>query len=404
MPSLTVKLMRILFVIPAIGDVYGGPSKTVIDLAQALNHQEVTVDIVTTNANGSSSLDISLQKWLNKPGYRIQYFPYLSIRDYKWSTSFANWLFRHVRDYDLVHSNAIFSLPNAPAHWACQRYGIPYIMTPHGMLEPWALSYKGWKKKLYYSLLERPALNRASAIQTLASAEASHIQNLLLKSPMVVIPNGIHQQDFANLPDPNFFYQSFPSTRGKAILLFLGRIDPKKGLDLLAPAFAQIRSQFPSAHLVIAGPDNIGFLPTAQSYFAKEKCFDDVTFTGMLTGNLKLSALAAASVYVAPSYSEGFSVSVLEGMASGLPCVITTACNFPEAAQAEAAHVVEIEVLAIAKALRYCLHDPEAAQAIGKRARQFVFQHYSWENIGQQMLTVYQDILLSRSKLVSTLN
>lgn len=393
--------MRILFVIPAIGDVYGGPSKTVIDLAQALSRQEVTIDIVTTNANGSSSLDIPLQQWLSKPGYRIQYFPYLSLWDYKWSTSFANWLFRHVRDYDVVHSNAIFSLPNVPAHWACQRYGIPYVMTPHGMLEPWALSYKGWKKKLYYSLLERPALNRASAIQTLASAESNHIQDLYLKPRMVVIPNGIHRENFLSLPDPNFFYQNFPHTRGKDILLFLGRIDPKKGLDLLAPAFAQVRSQFPNTHLVIAGPDNIGFLPTAQSYFTKANCSEDTTFTGMLSGNLKLAALAAASIYVSPSYSEGFSVSVLEGMASGLPCVITTGCNFPEAAQAEAAYIVETEVLAITKALKSCLHNPEAARAIGKRARQFVFQHYSWENIGQQMLDLYKEILSSRSELVA---
>jgi glycosyltransferase involved in cell wall biosynthesis len=385
--------MKILIVIPALGPVYGGPTKSVIELAQSLGKKGIDVDIVATTANGYTSLDVPTLTWIDEKYYRIQYFPYWNLLDYKITLSLTCWLFQYVTNYDLVHTNAIFSYPVLPAHWACQLHRIPYIMTPHGMLEPWALAYKAGKKRFYFNLLEKPAFQCASAIQMLASMEAKRIEQLKLKAPVVIIPNGIHAQDFEILPDVEQFYQQFPHTRSKTLILFLGRIDPKKGLDLLASAFAKVHAQFPQTHLVIAGPDNIGFSKTVKSYFAEAGCLDAITFTGMLTGSLKYAALAAASLYVAPSYSEGFSVSVLEAMAAKLPCVITTGCNFSEAATAQTALVVDIDAHKIANALLWCVNNPEQAKAMGDRARQFIFEKYTWEKIASQLQQVYSNIL-----------
>ena len=385
--------MKILFIIPALGSVYGGPSKSVIELAQAVGNLGVDVDLITTNANGNQQLDVPLFTWIEEKSYRLQYFPYWAVSDYKISFSLTKWLFQNVRNYDLVHTNAIFSYTILPAYWACRRSKIPYIVTPRGMLEPWALSYKAWKKRFYYQLLEKPALDRAKVIQMLASTEAERTKTLNLKSPLAIVPNGIHRQDFESLPNPELFWQQFPQTRHKNLILFLGRVDPKKGLDLLSTAFGTIYQQFPQTHLVVAGPDNIGFLPTVRDYFAQADCLEAVTFTGILTGELKYSALAAASIYVAPSYSEGFSMSVLEGMASGLAAVITTGCNFPEAAQAEAAHVVNIDAEEIATALRHCLQNPEQTKAMGDRARQFIFEQYTWERTASKLLDIYNAVL-----------
>ncbi len=385
--------MKILFVIPALGSVYGGPSKCVLDLAEALGRQGVDLDIIATNANGSNRLNVPTQTWIKEKFYRVQYFSYWNFLDYKISLPLTNWLFHHVSDYDLVHTHAIFSYPTLPAHWACQLHQIPYVMTPHGMLQPWALAYKSGKKKIYFNLFERPALQRASAIQLLASTEADNVKDLAIKSPLVIVPNGIHQSDFQFLLDPEIFYQKFPETRHKTLILFLGRIDPQKGLDLLAIAFEKVRAQFPQTHLIIAGPDNIGFTPTAKSYFAEANCLDSVTFTGMLTGSLKYNALALADLYVAPSYSEGFSISVLEGMASGLPCVITKGCNFPEAALEKAALVVEINAQQIADSLLWFLSNQKEAQQMGDRARKLIFEKYTWDKIAIKMKEIYEDIL-----------
>ena len=385
--------MKILIVIPALGTVYGGTSKIAIELAQALGKQNLEVDIVTTDANGFTRLNVPVNTWVQKHYYRVKYFPYWGWNDYKISFSLARWLFRHVTDYDLVHSIAVFSIPTLIAHLICQINNIPYVMNPQGMLEPWALSYKAWKKRTYYNLIEKPVLQRANAIQMLSLSEAKNVEPLKLKTPTVIIPNGLHRNDFEKLPDPEFFYQQFPEIRNKTLILFLGRIDPKKGLDLLSKSFNKVNAQFPQTHLILAGPDNIGFLPTAKKYFANVNCLQSVTFTGMLTGSLKYSALAAAKVYVAPSYSEGFSMSILEGMASALPCVITTGCNFPEAAKANAAYVVDIDPDAIADALNQCLQSPQKAREMGNRARQLIFEQYTWDSIARKLIQVYTNII-----------
>jgi glycosyltransferase involved in cell wall biosynthesis len=388
--------MKILIVIPALGNVYGGPSKVILELAESIGKLGINVDVVATNANGEKTLDVDLNQWIIQNHYRVRYFSYLNFIDYKFTLSMSKWLFNNVSSYNLVHTHAIFSYPVLVAYWMCQLHKIPYIATPHGMLEPWALAYKIWKKKLYFNWLEKPALQKASAIQMLASTEAERIKNLHLKPPLVIVPNGIHRENFASLPEPEIFYQQFPETKNKRLIIFLGRIDPKKGLDLLAPAFAQAYQKFPDTHLIIAGPDNTGFLPTAESYFIKAGCSHAVTFTGILTGNIKYAALAAAKIYVAPSYSEGFSMSVLEGMAAGLPCVITTGCNFPEAGEAEVARIVNIDVDSIAKAIIQLLEDDQKSKNMGDRARQFILDNYTWDKIALKMVSVYEDII-SRS-------
>ncbi|NJM19754.1 MAG: glycosyltransferase [Richelia sp. SL_2_1] len=388
--------MKILIVTPYLGYNYGGPAKSVIELVLETGNQGVFVDVVTTNANSYENLSVLLNKWIYKKSYRIRYFSCWNKNDLIISPSLNIWLFNHVIQYDLVHTNTIFAPLISLAHWACQFHQVPYIITPRGMLEPWALSYKAHKKKLYYNLFEKSALQQASAIQVLASSEAEQVKSLGFQNS-IIVPNGIHQKQFETLPEPELFYQNFPATRHKNLILFLGRIDPKKGLDLLAPAFAKVHSKFPQTHLIVAGPDSIDFIPTVKNYFKQAGCLNAVTFTGMLTGSIKQAALAAASLYVAPSYSEGFSMSVLEAMASGLPCVITTGCNFPEAAAAFSAHVVDIDADAIANALIECLKNPQEAQLMGMKARQFIFQNYTWEQAAKKLLKTYREIINKKS-------
>lgn len=383
--------MNILLVAPYLALTYGGTSKSVRELATTIGNTGTNVDLVTTNANGKAKLDVPVNLWLSQETYRVRYFPCWNQEDFIISPALLSWLVRNLHRYDIVHTNTIFAPSISLTHWLCRLQNLPYIATPHGMLEPWALSYKTSKKRLYYHLIEKPLLTQAEAIQTLAHSEAKNL-NALGYQQTIVIPNGIHRQDFETLPSPEDFYQQFPETRHKTLILFLGRIDPKKGLDLLAPAFAQVRDRFWEAHLVVAGPDSIGFLPTVRTYFRKAGCLEAVTFTGMLGGSLKYAAFTAASIYVAPSYSEGFSMSILEGMASGLPCIFTTSCNFSEAAAANAAHVVDVNTNAIAEALMECFSQPREAQAMGDRAREFIFQNYTWDKMASRLIKVYTEI------------
>ncbi len=386
--------MKILWVTPYLGKSYGGTSKVVTEIAQELG-LKCNINIVTTNDR--DLLDVPLNVWLPKANHRVQYFSCWHRRDLIFSMSLLKWLFDNINDYDLIHTNTIFSPLISLVHGICKLKQVPYVVTPHGMLEPWALSYKANKKKYYYQFLEKPLLQWGNAIQTLASSEAQKVQKLGFKQT-VTIPNGIHESEYKSLPNPEIFYQQFPHTRHKTLILFLGRIDPKKGLDLLAPAFAEVYRQFPNTHLIVAGPDSINFMPTAEQYFIDADCREGVTFTRMLKGDIKLAALAAASIYVAPSYSEGFSMSVLEGMASGLPCIITTGCNFPEAATAKVARVVDVDADSIANALIDCLQNPQQAKEMGTLARQFIFNNYTWDIAANKLIGVYRQIIaLSRA-------
>lgn len=384
--------MKLLMVIPYLSERYGGTSKVVMELASSLSRLGQSVDIVTTTANDSGNLDVKTNDWTIQAGYRVRYFSTWHHNDCVVSGSMIAWLSRYIKEYDLVHTHTLFAPLVTISHSICRFFKVPYVTTPHGMLEPWALSNKAWKKRAYYQAFEHSSLANANAVQVLANSEASNVQALGIDQT-VKVPNGICRSDFSNLGSPNAFYNAFPETRDKKLILFLGRLDPKKGLDLLAPAFAKARSLFPNAHLIVAGPDSINFMPTAQSYFSEEGCLDSVTFTGMLKGELKKSALASADIYVAPSYSEGFSMSVLEGMATGLPCVITAGCNFPEAATADAAHVVATNSQAIGDALLQCLKDKSQAKELGETARDFVLQNYTWEQSAKQLIRVYKSIV-----------
>ena len=258
--------MKILCVTPYLGKSYGGTSKVVTEIAQELGLCDCNVDLITTNANNKERLNVPLNTWVKNTNYRVKYFPCWYRSDFIVSAPLLKWLFKNITSYELVHTNTIFSPLISLVHWICNLKKIPYLVTPHGMLEPWAFSYKTWKKKHYYNLLEKPLLKKANLIQTLASSEAQTVQNLGFKH-IVTIPNGIHIQEYKSLPYPDIFYQQFPKTLNKTLILFLGRIDPKKGLDLLAPAFAKAHQNFPDTHLIIAGPDSINFMPTVQNFF-----------------------------------------------------------------------------------------------------------------------------------------
>lgn len=388
--------MRVLCVSPYLSLVYGGTARVVQEIARSLGELDVQVDVITTNANGHETLDVPLDQWLENPTHRVRYFPCWHRYDLVLSTSLLSWLSRHVQDYDIVHTHTLFSPLLTLVHAICRKRQVPYAMTPHGMLEPWAMANKAWKKDFYFNWFEKPALQHASLIQAIALPEQKSLEALQLNQT-VLIPNGINPRNFQNLPSAQIFYQAFPSLQGKKLLLFLGRLDPKKGLDLLAPAFARALTEFPDLHLVIAGPDSVGFLPTVQQYFSASNCLDAVTFTGMLAGELKYSALQAAQVYIAPSYSEGFSISILEGMAAGLPCIITNTCNFEAARQV--AHIVPPNIDAITTALLNTLRSPQESAQMGFNARQFTLKNYTWPAIAQELVDTYEQHKRSAARI-----
>ena len=389
--------MKILLLIPALGPVYGGTSKLLPPMAAALGRRGLQVDLIATNANGAATLDVPTGRWIEQDGYRLRYFSRLGKAEYKLSLQLLTWLARHAAEYALLHITSDFNFPVLAAAAMSRWRKVPYLLTPQGMLEPWALGYKIWKKRLYYEWIERPLVLRgARAMQALNRSEAANIKALKLGPPVIVLPNGIDPTEAraCGPAEAQVFLRRFPAVRGKTLVLFLHRVDPKKGLDVLAKAYTQVRERFPQTHLLVAGPDSVGHTPAARRYFEAAGCADAVTFTGMLEGDAKFGALAAASVFVAPSYSEGFSMSVLEAMAAGLPCVLTEGCNFPEAGAAGAARIVPTgDADRFAAELLDLLTSPSVATETGARARELVLSRYTWPKIAEEYERIIQQFV-----------
>jgi len=173
----------------------------------------------------------------------------------------------------------------------------------------------------------------------------------------------------------------------------LGRIHPKKGLDLLARAFGQLARECKDVHLIIVGPDERGYRGEVERLFVSEGVVEKVTFTGMLTGKEKLAALSRADIFVLPSYSEGFSMTILEVLAWGLLVIITHQCHFPEVAEVRAGIVIDPDSAQLAEAMIELLDNPKLCEEMGNNGRRLVMERFTWDKIANQMIELYQRVL-----------
>ncbi len=360
---------------------YGGLSAAVPSLAAS----------VTAEA----ALDVSLAAFCREAE---QHQP-AAMRNDKvsfWPTSRAPWLVHRelkssyatlLRSMDGVHVHGLWEESTAVSCRLARKLGKPYVLSAHGMLEPWALATKRFKKRLYASVIERENVARAACLHALTVAEAQQYRDFGARGPIAVIPNAVHLPDDAHA---DIFLNRFPELRGKRLVLFLSRLHPKKGLDLLIESWARIGKQYPEAHLVIAGPDGDGMQASLTEIITQRDMDRQVSFTGMLTGAMKWSALDAAECYVLPSYSEGLSMALLEAMGMGVPVIATHGCNMPEITAADAGWEIEANVDALTRTLTSLLDRPaEENWARGRNGARLIAARYSPQQVTQQMAEVY---------------
>lgn len=286
-----------------------------------------------------------------------------------------------------VHIHGLWEGSTAAAVASARRAGRPYVISAHGMLEPWALGNKRWKKQIYGALVERSNVAGARCLHALTEAEVEDYRSFGARQAIAVIPNGV------TIPEgtgPELFLAQQPGLRGKRIVLFLGRIHFKKGLDLLVEAWGRVAATHPEARLVLAGPDFENTRAAVERHIAELGVGRSVCFTGMLRGNEKWSAMATAEAFVLPSYSEGLSVSALEAMGMGLPVILTTHCHLPEAERAGAGWEIPSEVGALTSVLQQLLSQPIATnRAMGAKGQRLVRDRFTWSVVGGKMRAMY---------------
>lgn len=274
---------------------------------------------------------------------------------------------------------------------------IPYAIVPHGMLDPWSLSQKVWKKKLAWLLSWRSYCNDAAYIRVLNDDEARLMQPLLLRAPFAKFPNGVFPEQYADLPEPNEFRNKHPQLKERRFVLFLSRLHYKKGLDYLIEAFALTANQISDVDLVVAGPDE-GAQSQLERDIERLNLKDRVHVIGPLYGRDKLEALVDAYCFCLPSRQEGFSNAITEALACGTPVVISENCNFPEVADVKAGHVVKLDSMPIAAALVELLHSPSARDAAGQAGKAMVLERFTWQAIAAESGRYMQEKILNGSQ------
>jgi glycosyltransferase involved in cell wall biosynthesis len=391
--------LNILMTIPSIASRHGGPSKAAIEMARALVERGHKVDIFTTDQDGPGSrLDVPLGKPVLRSGVSIYYFWAETLGLWP-GVSYGFWraIKERVAEYDVVHSHSLWLFSGLVIGHYCRKHNVPYLIRPCGALDPYLFRRHRLRKKLLEWLYERRNFRHAEAIHFTTQEEMDLARHALPFRKGVVVPLGVRPDEFDRLPLVGSFRRAFSEIGQKRIILFLSRLNFKKGLDLLIPALAKVAANNDDVHLVLAGPDEGGFAKKVMSWVDQFGLAEKVTLTGMLQGDQKLAAFRDAEMFVLPSYSENFGIAVVEAMACGLPVVISDKVNiWREVESARAGLVTKCNVDEIARAISILLQNSEKGKEMGSNGRQLVQERFSWCQTAELLEQVYRTVIPGR--------
>ena len=338
----------------------------------------------------------SMARYIRDRGCDARVFPDGPVRGFLYwpGPSEVARLWNQIAWSDIVHVHGLWTAPTTLAAVCARCQGRHYVVTPHGMLDSWSLRRSARKKMMYAALFERRNLDAATALHVLNNEELQEARSFGVRSPAFILANGVVEEDIQDNRDRALLEARFPWLQGKIVVLFLGRIHPKKGLDLLIPALQQVLSSCPSLYLILAGPDDGGYRRALEEMIGRATVGDHVIFTGEVLNDDKRVLLAGSDLFVLPSRQEGDSVAVKEAMASGLPVIVTRACHLPEVASGRAGFVIDRNVESVGHALLTLGQDPELRRELGARARELVRRRYCWNMLADRLVAVYRDLML----------
>ncbi len=366
--------MRLIHTVPAISEEATGPSYSVVRLCESLiaEGQEVTLAVLDWTPMAS-------------PPRFVKAFPLgIGPRRLGRSPEMRAWLTEQasLRSVEIIHNHSLWMMPNVYPGVVARKHNVPLVISPRGTLSEWAKQSGSVVKHLFWPLVQKPALAATVCFHATAEPEYENIRRMGFRQPVAIIPNGI------DIPPVASKQAGISRT-----LLFLGRVHPSKGLDMLLPAWQSVQDKFPDWRLVIAGPDNCGYLGEMQQLTAQLR-LKRVEFVGALKGAQKWEAYRKADLFVLPTYSENFGMTVAEALASGVPAIVTKGAPWRDLEQRRAGWWIDIGLDPLVTCLNHALtQSPDALVEMGQRGRVWMQTEFSWEQVGAMMGETYRWML-----------
>ena len=399
---------KILFVVHGYKPAYkiGGPIHSVSALAENLVSQGHKVIVFTTDSNQDEKLNVIKNEPLMVDGVEVWYFetenifqnkifkllPYLSKSiGYLYSPLMKSNLNKIIPKIDIVHTHLPFIYPTYIASKLAKIHNKPLLYHQRGVLSENALGFRSFKKKIYISLIEKKIIQNSSCLIALTKYELDTFKKFSLKKQRIsIIPNGIDTKKFI-LEDTN--YSDFNINDSHIVILFLGRLHPSKGADLLLSAFMKAKLKNDNLRLVMAGPDEFGLINKFHQTIIDNNLQEYVIFPGMVLGDEKKKLLARADLFVLTSFSEGSSMAILEALASSTAVLISPQCNFNEIQDVDAGIVISNDIELISDKITEMTNDLFKLKQMGQNGKEFVSKNYDWKKITGKFIELYKTIV-----------
>ncbi|OGF99485.1 hypothetical protein A2Y99_01285 [Candidatus Gottesmanbacteria bacterium RBG_13_37_7] len=395
--------MKILNIVPYFYPAVsvGGTASVVHDISLELTKKGHLVTVYTSDLFGKN-------RRVNRPknvkvdnnGIETYYFKNLSTNLAYYQHIFLppvffNTLTKTINSFDIIHLHEIYTLMNAWTYLLARKYKVPYLISSHGTAEYLTEAGRVGRKKIFNQLIGKRLFKNAAGVIAVAESEKNHYLNLGAdESKISVIPNGVKLMNYSNLPEKIRARKSFNIDSTKTVLLYLGRIHRKKGLNVLVSAFAQLVRENNSLVLLVAGSlEDEDYYRKIMKQIQQFDLMENIIFTGEVTGKRKLSAFSAADLFVLPSYGEGLPVSALEAAACGLPLVISKKCNLPEVKKFNAGKIIAPEEESIYRNIKELIQNKKKLMILGRNAKEMVRKNYTIQQSAEKLEKLYRKII-----------